>query len=88
MTSKHRRDLIAALEARGTRECVNVQALTDAMRDAGLSVCRVGYVADLKEAASDYYTGMEHGIWPAAGRDATKRRFVSLMNNGRVDDGS
>lgn len=88
MTSKHRRALIDALTHLGTMALVNLQALSDAMKFAGLAVCRIGYVADLKEAAADYYTGMEHGIWPAAGRDATKRRFVSLMNNGRVDDGS
>ena len=86
MTSKHRRDLIAALEARGTRECVNVQALTDAMRDAGLAVCRVGYVADLKEALADLLTAREREEWPVEGRDACLRRVEALLGNGRVDD--
>lgn len=84
MTSKHRRDLIAALEARGTRECVNVQALTDAMRDAGLSVCRVGYVADLKEALADLLTAREREEWPEIGRDECLRRSGRLLNEGLV----
>lgn len=87
MTSKHRRDLIAALEARGTRECVNVQALTDAMRDAGLAVCRVGYVADLKEAIADLLTAREREEWPEIGRDECLRRSERLLKEG-VDYGS
>lgn len=82
MTSKHRRDLIAALEARGRRECVNLPALTDALRDAGLSVCRSGYVADLKEALSDLLTAREREEWPEIGRDECLRRSERLLREG------
>ena len=84
MTSKHRRDLVAALEARGTRECVNVQAVADAMRVAGLSVCRVGDVADLKEALADLLTAREREEWPEIGRDECLRRSERLLKEGVV----
>ena len=88
MTSKHRRAIVAALEARNAAHCVSLPVLSDALRDAGLSVCRVGYVSDLKEALSDLYTGHTRGQWPADGRDACMGRVLALLGNGRCEDGN
>lgn len=86
MNGRRRRELTAHLQSIGALDRVDMRALSDALRDTGLSVCRAGLVADLKEALADLYSGtVTRGGWPVEGRDACLRRVEGLLSGAGVD---
>ena len=79
MNGRRRRELTAHLQSIGALDRVDMRVLSDALRDTGLSVCRAGLVADLKEAVADLLTAREQDEWPEMGRDECLRRSARLL---------